>query len=70
MKTTFTITLTPEDGKRILTALWDNECGTLRFIDKIGKEAAREYGFTDELRELRRLYTRISDAMDANGLND
>ena len=70
METTFTITLTPNEGKRILTALWDNECGMLQFIDKIGKEAAREYGFTDELRELRQLYSYIFDAMEANELND
>ena len=70
METTFTITLTPNEGKRILTALWDNECGTLQFIDKIGKEAAQEYGFADELRELRQLYSYIFDAMEANGLND
>ena len=67
---TFTITLTPEDGKRLLTALWDNESGMLQFIDRIGKEAAQEYGFTDDLNDIRQLYTRISDAMDANGLND
>ena len=67
---TFTITLTPEDGKRLLTALWDNESGMLQFIDSIGKEAAQEYGFTDDLNDIRQLYTRISDAMDTNGLND
>lgn len=70
METTFTITLTPNEGKRLLTALWDNECGTRQFIDKIGKEAAREYGFTDELNDIRQLSARIYDAMEANGLND
>ena len=50
--------------------MWDNECGTLQFINQIGKEAAQEYGFADELRELRQLYSYIFDAMEANGLND
>lgn len=70
METTFTITLTPKEGKLISDTLCDLKMEYVRTIEEIGEQRAWEYGYTDMLNDFRELIQRFIDAMDDAGMYD